>query len=204
MNLRFTIYDLRLRRLAVRPAFVGIGTFAETLHAQPSNALPALVPAYAELPPTFLEQHEMIVIIGVFALIISVAFVVWKIFHPRPAPILPPEKITRDALARLQVQPEDGKLLSEVSQILRRYVGAVLQMPGAELTTAEFCSALARNEKIDSQLGESVSSFLCECDVRKFSPAAGAAPVNAVSRALEIVAQVENETHQQTARATTA
>ena len=171
--------------------------------AADTNALPALVPAYGEIAPTFLEQHKAIVIIGVLLAAALAALIVWKIFSPKPAPVLPPEKIARDALAKLQAQPEDGQLLSEVSQILRRYVGAVFHFSGGELTTAEFCSALARNEKINLQLGESVSNFLRECDVRKFSPAGGTASVNAVSRALKIVAQIEQETHRHDDCATT-
>jgi len=204
MNLRIANCELQLRRLVAQLMFAGACVAVEQLQAQPSNATPTLVPAYTELPPTFWEQHKTIVIIGVLLATALIVLLVWNVFRPKPAPILPPGKIARDALARLQAQPEDGNLLSEVSQILRGYVGAVFQMPGAELTTAEFCAALARNEKIDLQLGESVSSFLRECDVRKFSPAGGAAPVNAANRALEIVARIEQKTHRQDACATTA
>ena len=176
--------------------FSGLPISAQT------NDLPALVTAYPEMPPTFWELHETLVIIGAFVFLTVPAVAAWEMFRPKPAPILPPEKIARDALARLQAQPEDGKLLSEVSQILRRYLGAVFQMPGVELTTAEFDLALARNDKIDLPLGESVSGFLRECDVRKFSQSGGTVPLHAVSRALEIVARVEKETHRQDARAT--
>ena len=191
-----------LRRMrAIALLFLAI-TCDLTIHAQ-TNDLPALVPAYGEIPPTFLEQHKAIVIIGVFAFLTLAAFGVWKIFNPKPAPVLPPEKIAREALARLQAQPEDGKLLSEVSQILRRYVGTVFGFPGGEMTTAEFCGAISRHEKIGTELSGAIASFLRECDVRKFSPANSATPVNAVQRALEIVARVENETHRQDACATT-
>lgn len=169
-----------------------------------TNALTALVPAYGEIAPTFLEQHKAIVIIGVLLAVALLSFVVWKIFNPKPAPVLPPEKIACDALARLQAQPEDGNVLSEVSQILRRYVGAAFNFPGGEMTTAEFCTNISQNEKIRTELASAISSFLRECDVRKFSPAGGAASVNAVNRALEIVARVEKETLRQDACATTA
>ena len=166
-----------------------------TVHAQ-TNDLLTLVPAYGEIPPTFFEQHQAIVIIGVCAFLMLTAFVVWKNFNPKPAPILPPEKVAREALTKLQAQPEDGKLLSEVSRILRRYVGAVFDFPGGEMTTAEFIFALARNDKINLKLGESISSFLRECDVRKFSPANSAIPVNAADRALKIISQAERRREQ--------
>ena len=156
-----------------------------------TNDPPALVPAYGEIRPTFLEQHGTLVIIGSFALIVLAALVLWKMLQPKPPVVLPPEVLARGALTKLLRQPEDGKLLSEVSQILRRYLGSAFQMPGAELTTAEFCSGLARNDKIDLQLGESVSSFLRECDMRKFSPASAAPPLDAVNRALNFVNDVE-------------
>ena len=125
------------------------------------------------------------------------------LFRSKPAPVLPPEKIAREALAKLQAQPEDGKLLSEVSQVLRRYVGAVFGFPGGEMTTAEFCSNISRNEKIGTELSGAIASFLRECDVRKFSPANSATPVNAVSRSVEFVSRIEKETHRPAACATT-
>jgi hypothetical protein len=164
-----------------------------------TNDLPRLAPAYPEMPPPFWEQHGTIVIIGVFIFLAVAAIVVWQIFRPKPAPVLPPEKIAHDALSRLRAEPEDGKLLSEVSQILRRYVGATFGFQGGEMTTAEFCGAILQNEKMGAELAGSVSSFLRECDVRKFSPANSATPVNAVPRALEFVVRIEKETHRQDA-----
>ena len=162
-----------------------------TARAADTNALPALIPAYGEIPPTFWEQNGTVVIIDVIVFLAVAVAVAWEIFRPKPAPVLPPEKIAREALARLRVQPEDGKLLSEVSQIVRRYVGAVFGFPGGEMTTAEFCAAISRHEKIGTELSGAIASFLRECDVRKFSPANSATPVNAVQRALELVDQTQ-------------
>lgn len=186
------------RWLFLYPCFVSFSAFAQT------NGLPMLVPAYAEIPPTFWERHQAIVIIGVLLAVALAALIAWKIFRPKPEPVLPPEQIARDALARLQAQPEDGKLLSDASQILRRYAGAVFDFPGGEMTTAEFCTSISQNQNIGTDLSGAISSFLRECDVRKFSPAGGTIPVNAVNRALEIVARIEKETHRQDACATTA
>ena len=173
-----------------------------TARAADTSALPALIPAYGEIPPTFWEQHKAILIIGIFAFLLLAALVVWKIFKPKPAPVLPPEAIALEALTKLQSQPEDGKLLSEVSQIVRRYAGAVFGFPGGEMTTAEFCGAILRHEKIGPELSGAIASFLRECDVRKFSPASSATQINAVQRALEFVARIEKDTRRQDACAT--
>ena len=92
-------------------------------------------------------------------------------------------------------------MLSEVSQILRRYVGAMFGFPGGEMTTAEFCSNISRNEKIGIELSGAMASFLRECDVRKFSPANSAIPVNAADRALKIIFQAEQHREQTNAPA---
>ncbi len=157
------------------------------------NALPALAPAYGELPPTFLELHQTPIIIGFFAFL-AVAFLVLRIWlRPKTPVVLPPEIVARQTLAKLQSQPEDGMRLSEVSQCLRRYYSDTFNLPNQELTTAEFCAAIASSPQISAELAETISSFLRECDGRKFSPAKSAPPINAVRRALELVALAEKQ-----------
>ena len=75
----------------------------------------------------------MILVVGMAVIALAV-LILWKIFRPKPPVILPPEVLAREALTKLLRQPEDGKLLSEVSQILRRYVIAAFELPAAELT----------------------------------------------------------------------
>lgn len=158
------------------------------LSAQNStNALPRLAPAYPEMPPTFWEQHGTTVLVGGVIFLAFVALVMWQILKPRPKPVLPPEILAREALAQLQRQPEDGQVLSDISQVLRRYVSTAFDISAGELTTAEFSAALAGSEKIGAELAQAVSSFLRECDERKFSPASATAPLNAAARALELV-----------------
>jgi hypothetical protein len=206
VNLRFTIYDLRLRRLAGRPVFVGACGLAGQLQAQPSNAVPALIPAYAELPMTFWERHGTFVIIGVIAFFILAAFAVWKRWQPQPPVILPPETVARAALQKLLPAAENGKVLSEVSQILRRYVIAAFGLPAAEMTTKEFCAVISGHEKIGAELAGKISGLLHVCDRDKFSPKSVAPPINAVDRAGELIALAESartETHRRDACATT-
>jgi hypothetical protein len=166
--------------------------FIWPLSAQTStNVLPPLAPAYPELPPTFWEQHQSTLIIAGFAFL-AVAFLFLRVWlRPETPVILPPEVQARQSLAHLRNQSEDGNVLSGVSQILRRYVGETFNLPDPGLTTAEFCSALERHPQLGSELAAVLSSFLRECDVRKFSPANPAMPFNAVSRALELIAAME-------------
>jgi hypothetical protein len=183
--------------------FTGILFATPRLFGQAStNTPPALSPAYPEIPPTFWEQEGTTVLVGGITLIALAVLILWKLFQSKPAVILPPEIVAREALAKLLRQPEDGKHLSEISQILRRYVIAAFALPVAELTTTEFSAVLAGSEKIGAELAQTISNFLRECDERKFSPASQPVSLNAASRALELVALVENATHRQDACAT--
>ena len=195
-------------RLPARP-FIGCWVFLLlTLLARPlsaensTNALPPLAPAYPEMPPTFWEQHGTTVLVGGVIFLTFAALVAWRIFKPRLKPVLPPEILAREALAHLQHQPEAGQVLSDISQVLRRYISAAFEIPAGELTTAEFSAALAGSEKIGVELAHAISSFLRECDERKFSPASSAAPLNAATRALDLITLAENVANRQDARAT--
>jgi hypothetical protein len=169
-----------------------------SLPAQNTNALPPLAPAHAEIPPTFWEQQQdAIRQHGIATSIIAAclsAFVVGFLFHllkPKPKPVPPPEIAARQALDKLRNVPEDGRLLSEVSQIMRRYFAAAFQLPAGESTTAEVIAGLARTEEIHFEVGLAASLFFRECDERKFSPQGQTAPFHAVQRALELIDQAE-------------
>lgn len=162
-----------------------------------TNALPALSPPYGQMPPTFWEQHGTAIFAGSLIFLALAAAVVWQILKPRPQPVVPPGIAARKALAKCLGRPEDGIVLSEVSQTLRRYVGAVFEFSPGELTTAEFCRELERSEKIAPQLTRAISDFLRACDERKFSPAVSSAPLNAADRALQFLALTEKETRRQ-------
>jgi hypothetical protein len=185
--------------------FLLLTASALSLSAQPAaDALPALAPAYGEIPPTFWEQHGSAMLIVGFVIVVLAALLIWRLFQPKPPVVLPPEVLAREALDRLQSQPEDGKTLSEVSQILRHYIGTAFELPNGELTTAEFCAVIAGNEPMGAELVQTIASFLRECDVRKFSPANAAAPLNAVPRALELVSLVEQRRTESAVKTSTA
>ena len=120
-----------------------------------------------------------------------IVFGLWLVLRPKPVPPVPPEVQARQALEALQSRPEDGVLLSEVSQILRRYLVAVFALPAGESTTAEFCRLIGNSESVGVELSSPAAEFLRDCDVRKFAPAVSGPPLNAVARARELVERAE-------------
>jgi hypothetical protein len=175
--------------------FLSFTVLASSLSAQTStkNMLPPLAPAYGELRPTFWEQHGTAVVILGFIAVVSAAVLGWLIFRPTPPVPVPPEVKAREALKKLGNLPEDGMVLSEISQTLRRYIIAAFQFPPGELTTTEFTAAFAGNQKVGGDLAQTISGFLRECDQRKFAPANPNSPLNAADRALEIVSRAEQQ-----------
>ena len=160
------------------------------------NVLPALAPAYGELPPTFWEQHQTEIIIAGFAVLAFAFLFVKVLLRPESPKILPPETVVLQALAKLQGQPEDGIVLSAASQILRRYVGESFNLPSHALTTAEFCTVIEASPQVGPELAGNLARFLRECNVRKFSPATATAPLKAASRAIELVILAEKHREQ--------
>lgn len=131
------------------------------------------------------------ILAGGAVLVALAALILWKLLQPKPPVILPPDVLAREAMIRLLGRPEDGKLLSEMSLILRLYVGAVFGFPGGGMTTAEFSAALAGNSKCDAQLAVAISNLLQACDRDKFVPQKAAPPLNAVERALRLIDLIE-------------
>ncbi|HOC54684.1 MAG TPA: DUF4381 family protein [Verrucomicrobiota bacterium] len=156
-----------------------------------ADDLPPLRPPHAELPPTFWEQHSLWVIVaGIFLLGLAGA-AAWLLTRPHPPAAVPPEVQARQTLEALRHQPEDGALLSRVSQTLRHYVHAAFDLPPGELTTTEFCRAVAGHGAIGPELSTALGEFLRACDRHKFSPPAPVPSLGAVSRALQLIEQAE-------------
>jgi hypothetical protein len=164
------------------------------LHAQTNaadtNALPALLPPYGELPATFWEQHKTSAVVAGIGIVALVAFGFWLLFRPRPKTVVPPEVQARRALEELRRQPEDGAVLSRISQVVRHYFISVFQLVPGELTTAEFNRELTRCHKINSELVFATIEFLRNCDARKFSPAVAGKP-DAATCALNLIERAE-------------
>jgi hypothetical protein len=160
-------------------------------NSEDTNAPLKLLPPYGELPPTFWEQHgTSIVLAGLIAIVLA-ALGCWLIFRPKPKIMIPPEVKARESLENLHQQPEDGAVLSRVSQVVRNYFGAAFQLAPGELTTTEFCREISGNEKIGAELSSATADFLRDCDARKFSTAADLTNSDAAKRALNLVEQAE-------------
>jgi len=148
-----------------------------------TNDIPPLRPPHAEIPPTFWEQYGLWVILCGVLVLGLVCVAAWFLTRPKPPVIVPPEVQARQALEPLRQQPEDGALLSRLSQILRRYVIAAFDLPPGELTTTEFCRAIAGHDPVGPDLSATLSEFFRQCDQRKFAPPpAPAPPFGAVAR----------------------
>jgi hypothetical protein len=156
-------------------------------HSQDADDALKLLPPYGQLPPTFWEQHGTAVVLAGLAVIVVAALIIRLCLQPKPPVIVPPEVQARQALTALMARPENGDLLSSVSQILRRYVIAAFELPPGEPTTAEFRRALFDDEKIGSELSAVVVTFMRECDERKFSQENSLEPMGAVNRAQELI-----------------
>jgi len=198
-------WKLNVECLMFTPAllvlFAALPLRAQTI-ASDTNTLPDLLPPYGELPATFWEQHKTSAVVAGIGIVLLAAFIVWLVFRPKRKAIIPPEVQARQALEELHRQPEDGVVLSRISQVVRRYFIAVFQLPPGELTTAEFNRELARCHKINSELVFATIEFLRNCDARKFSPAAAGKP-DAANRALNLVEQAEQRRAQSTQPANT-
>jgi len=149
--------------------------------------IPALLPPRGELAPSFWEQYGWRTVAGGVAGALVVGAGAWFLLRPRPVPPVAPEVRARQELEPLRQQPEDGALLSRVSQAVRRYIAAAFSLPPEELTTTEFCRLLGTAEQVGPELSASAGEFLRECDRRKFALAPPQTPLAAVPRALELV-----------------
>jgi len=163
-----------------------------------SNSLPALRPPRPELPPSFWELYGAWAIAsGILVTLVVVALVLY-LMRLKPVAVEPPQTTARRSLESLRGRPEDGNLLSRVSQVLRHYMAATFSLPPGEMTTAEFKSTIAGREEIGPELAQRVGDFLRECDERKFAPLPRVPPplpekrpAGAVSRALELIGLAE-------------
>lgn len=155
-------------------------------HSAAQEEAPALRPPLGELPPTFWEQQGTTIILSVVIALLLLALGIWLRLRPKPVAAVPPEVQARTALESLRNLPEDGAVISRVSQVLRRYVLAAFELPPGEPTTAEFCRQIAGNEIIDPGLSEALGTFLRQCDERKFTQSNPSTPLGAAARALEL------------------
>lgn len=160
----------------------------------PDEEIPPLLPPRGEMPPTFGEQYGVWLVLAGIVAFLLVCGAVWFLLRPRPATVIPPAAQARTELEQLRQKPEDGAVLTRVSQVLRRYVAAAFGLTPEERTTAEFCNALGSVEEVGPELSSDLTRFLKECDIRKFAPASTLStiePVGAVPHAFNLIDEAE-------------
>jgi hypothetical protein len=168
-------------------AYAAFPTFAATNISAGDDELSKLRPPRAEIPPTFWERNSIWIIIGSLVFLAFIGIIIWIVTRPKPPIIVPPEVRAKQALALLSSKPEDGLVLSQVSQILRHYIAEAFGFPPGELTTTEFCRLMASHERIGPELATRISEFLHQCDERKFMPTPPNTPMTAIATALKLV-----------------
>jgi hypothetical protein len=156
-----------------------------------AETIPTLRPPRGEIPAGFWEQHGLLVVLVSVGCLLLVAAAVWWITRPKALDLLSPAEQARRALEPLRSRSEDGLVLSQVSQILRRYFLAAFGMAKAELTTTEFQRAIEANDQVEPALASDLNQFLRNCDQRKFAPGATQPACGAVDRALEFIVRAE-------------
>jgi len=183
------------KALDVRCWMLGVGCFSSLIPTQlcaatnspPDEETLVLHPPHAELPPLFWEQYGVWIVLGAVLLLAITALVIWLLLRPKTPVVVPVEVQARQELETLRHRTEDGRTVSEVSRVLRRFVAAAFDLPPDEFTTSEFCRLLADHEKIGPELSVAVGEFLRRCDEHKFAPLSSPAPTGAADRALELV-----------------
>jgi hypothetical protein len=160
-------------------------------NSQGSDKIPALLPPRDEIGPDFWERNGAWPVVGGVAAVAVIGVGLWLLLRPRAPTPVPPAAQARHELEPLRDQPETGVVLSRVSQVFRHYVAAAFGLPAGELTTKEFCSAIAHDEQVGSELSSAMEQFLQECDQRKFAPDPPATPLGAVGKASELIEKAE-------------
>lgn len=152
----------------------------------------SLRPPRGEIPASFWEQHGPWILAGAVLLTAVLGLAAWFVTRPKAVVPVPLATLAKQELESLRQLPEDGLLLSRVSQIVRRYFAAMFYLSTGEQTTAEFCKSVQQDGKVSSGLAKKVCEFLVHCDIRKFAPAAPPGPSGAVEQALAILDLAQN------------
>ena len=126
MKLGWQMADGRWQKALRRVAGFGIRVLCSLPlvgYSQITNDIPPLRPLHAEIPPTFWEQHTTSVSLVGFVLLALIGVAIWFATRPKALVVIPPEVQARGDLESVRKLPEDGRVLSKVSQTVRRYFG---------------------------------------------------------------------------------
>ena len=185
---RISDFGLRISKSGRMAAWVVMVIAAPALAADTEVKL---LPPHGELPPTFWEQHGALAVIGALLVLGLIAVALWLWLRPKPALQLAPAVEARQGLEPLRLVPEDVAVLGSVSRIIRKYFVRTCALSAGEPTTTELMLALSNRSDVHSDISKHVGELLRQCDERKFSSTTAAQPLSAVTRAFELIAQVE-------------
>src|ERR1044071_1974714 len=149
-----------------------------------------LRPPRGEIPPSFWEQNGKWVVPMGIAGALAVGLLAWYFTRPKAVADVPPEVRARKELDALAYQAPDREVLSRTSQVLKRYLAQVFDLPQEEMTTAEFCKVFAAGKDPGEALSKNVCDFLHRNDQMKFAPGP-VQPANTVLEALGLLEQAE-------------
>jgi hypothetical protein len=187
---RFSAFGLRF--CVTVGLLLSVSLLAATNDPALEEGVPALPqPPRPEIPPTVWEQYGFWIVISGALLLLLLAVAVWWLMRPKPPVIELPAVRARHELEPLRQQPENGAVLSRVSQVLRHYFAGAFNLPQQELTTTEFCRVIAGSEQVGPELSAGMGDFLRECDRRKFAALPILPPMGAVAQAAKFIEQGE-------------
>lgn len=157
-----------------------------------TDEIPPLNPPMEELPATLWERHGQRIFLGTAGALCAggLGAALW-FNRRREERERDPAEFARAQLHDLEGKPEDGKVLTAASRVVKGYFSAAFGLGGVELTTTEFLAELGAQRGIKEDLKHDAQAFLQECDLRKFSPAPPLAAHPALPRAFDLVKRAE-------------
>ncbi|MEI7728691.1 MAG: hypothetical protein WCO56_03935 [Verrucomicrobiota bacterium] len=156
------------------------------------STLPDLRPIEELLPPTIWEQYGgAILLVGLLSLLV-LATVVWWCRGTRSVVTPSPADIAREALRKLEFEPDGSALAGSVLQTLRHYLPAVIPMlPRGELTADEIAGQLSQQSSLTVELKDDITALLRQCERRQFDARNRATSPRLVADALLVVGKIE-------------
>jgi hypothetical protein len=154
-----------------------------------AEAIPDLLPVESPLPPAFWEQPR---VIWALAGLVAMSVVLWWIWRrDRAGLAVAPAIAAREALRDQPAGTDSRSVAVAVLRVLRRYLPAVLNWPGTELTVDEMVLRIQADERVSSALKVELAGLLRECEQWQFSDVRREHTSRLADRALDMVEQIE-------------
>src|SRR5437660_4386190 len=108
----FRISSFGFRILTFGLALLALRAYSATNISAGDDDLAKLRPPRVEIPPTFWERYNFLIIAGSLVFLALIGIIVWIVTRPKPPIIVSPEVRARQALDPLLTKPGDGLILS--------------------------------------------------------------------------------------------